>query len=678
MNFNIFKIYHKVWIYFFILLLITIQSSFYLSHITQDYKLMNEYKYMNEVTLLNHKKVNNSIFIDQNLSINFFSNNIFTSDLICFKGGLPSFRQDPEYIISKKCSSLSNNNCFKSNYFKYPLIQYSRNCNILFYEFNYLDLNFSNTNCKFEYFNPITAQNKNDLDTKIQFIKKNIYEQQMQIFDRYYIHENSFVLSPINQMELERPYNEIFSQYGFLSIKSIASIMKFLGGINLNNYEKSKKIINLLYYFIGLVFIFYIFKDEFIRLFFIILLGISFFGNTYYFFSYVPDDTNFKHFFDLFIIALLLKQNNHTNNFKFIVASVLSILSIWFNKEYGLFIFLSLLGTYTFILISNWIQKKKLNILFSILIVLIITGLISLKVYPLMENPSTKYFLQGFYSFPYEYGWIYILILFIVFLQWLVLFLFQKQILATEYSYIYIYLLFYTQFLYIYTVWHGLTKDLFFYSYIFFLPFLILYSFYNSKNKLVYNFLIFIILMFAYIKFLDRFVDGEKRYENVFKSHKLFKWEHKRAGGILATYSFAPFKNSIDLINKYNSNKKIMMISKYDNILAFLSEKYMPLPFFELRSSVVTKKEFNTVVSALRKSRVIFVDNDIMRDFDRELRKLSFFNAQAYYHEESVKQRIPKLKVLQKFYKEVISDYQLIEQGQLISVYKKKEIYEKN
>lgn len=53
------------------------------------------------------------------------------------------------------------------------------------------------------------------LEEKLKFIKDNVYEQNMQILDRYYFCENSFILSPLNEMDLGRDKKEIFSQYGF-------------------------------------------------------------------------------------------------------------------------------------------------------------------------------------------------------------------------------------------------------------------------------------------------------------------------------------------------------------------------------------------------------------------------------------------------------------------------------
>jgi hypothetical protein len=336
--------------------------------------------------------------------------------------------------------------------------------------------------------------------------------------------------------------------------------------------------------------------------------------------------------------------------------------------------FLSIIGTLLIPLVINYLKTKRINKRNSSLLVLtIIFGLLAFKFYPMMPNPSVKYFLDGFYSFPFQSKFIFLVILLIVLLQWIFLVTLYKKLLSQKYLYVYIFTLFYTQFLYTYFIWHGTSNNIVMYSYLFALPFIIIYNLFDFKFKRIFSVLVLIVFSVVYLKVLISFMNAEKNYNNVFNTHKTYKWNYKRAGGIITTYSFDKFDNSIQLINKYAHSKKIYMISKYDNMLGILSKHYSGFPFFELRSAIVTKDDFNMIESQINiDAKILFVDNDIERDYKKEMAKMSFFDLSPFWRDESLKQRIPKLQVLKYLWNKIKNNYVLIKKGKLISVYKRK------
>jgi len=680
--------------YILLFLLIAIQSYFYIEHIVSNYKLANGYKYFNEITLLDNKKVSNTEYINKNLlfhpykigTYKYSANNIF------FEGKKHKgfdFMHYSKYIVLNDFE-LNSYKSLLSNYnIHFRQILFSRKKDQTWMEYsnkllmknnviehsNKLLMKNNIIEHDFKYYPLFIAKNKDKLEQTMKFIKANIYEQNMQIFDRYYIEENSFILCPINSMELGKPLNQIFSQYGYLSVKIISSIMKLYGGININNYEKAKGTINLIYFALAISFIFLFFKDNLLRLIFLLLFGIALFGNGYYHFSYAPDNSAFRHLLDLLIILFLYFYNKSSNKTYLILISILGVVSIWIAKGFGLFIFLALIAFFIINLVLKYFENKTINI-FELIISLItlIIGLISLKVYPLMPNPSIKYFIDGFYNFPFDRPYIFIGVLSIIIFQWFSLLFFYRKLNKFKYLYVYLFLLFYTEFLFSYYVWHGTSNNIIFFIYIFALPLMIIYNINNFKWRKQINILALMIFGIIYIFCLNKFIQGEKRYEYIFKTHKLYKWNYPRAGGIITTYSFKPFENSIKLIQKYNPKKEFFMISKYDNILAFLSKKYSGFPFFELRSSIVTKQNFKMIKHLiLKKANILFVDNDINRNFNKELKKHDFFDIyNQLFEKENLKQRIPKLENLKKLWNEVKKKYKLVEKGKLISVYRRK------
>lgn len=114
------------------------------------------------------------------------------------------------------------------------------------------------------------------------------------------------------------------------------------------------------------------------------------------------------------------------------------------------------------------------------------------------------------------------------------------------------------------------------------------------------------------------------------------------------------------------------MISKYDNILSILAEKYSGTDFFELRSMIVTKDEYRRIRSQLEAADTIFVDNDIDRDFEAEMNRMLVWNLLPPFFNEHRYQRIPKLQELKNLYRDVIpGKFKLVERGTLISVYRR-------
>ena len=138
-------------------------------------------------------------------------------------------------------------------------------------------------------------------------------------------------------------------------------------------------------------------------------------------------------------------------------------------------------------------------------------------------------------------------------------------------------------------------------------------------------------------------------------------------------YSLAVFLSTV-LGVLFNFKSDIYMISKYDNILSYLSNKYTGLPFFELRSTIVTEDEFEIIENIFsEKADIIFVDNDIEMNFDDEIRKRSFFDIYSDTMErDNLLVRIKKLETLKKLFQNIKNNYELVEKGKLVSVYKKK------
>ena len=667
-----------------IAILIIIQISFYFYGIFSDFKLANEFRYIDEQTILDGNKiVSNDQYITENLcfdpnNINYKFNsydNVFLSG----KNGF-SFHNNPKFLIFDPYYRHISADTFKKFGTHIENIGYNKDFNLTYYEAR--ETNSINSINRygldvFSHSYPMFgADTLSKLKEKTDFIAYNIFEQNMQILSRYYWEETPFMLNPINELDLDRDKSEIFSQYGFLSLYPIKFIMEQLGGISVSNFEKTKNIVCMIYYIIAISFVFLFFKNDLIRLIFIFLLSIKFFSISYYFYHYGPTYFDTRHFFDLTIVLLLFYASKFGNfNFMFkVICVLLALLSILMANDFGLYIFISLLGAliveYGIIAVKN---RKLVNAekIFFILIYTILGTIIYIK-YPFMKNPSIKYFLDGFYSFNIPAA-LLLAVLSVIFIQWLLFIFFYKKLQDSKYLLSYSFLLFYTGFFYTYIVWKvDLSAVNFFIAA---LPFIIILNLFPDKAKKVISILCIFICIITYAKFSMSYIKEIFNYEKIFETHKIYKWNHERAGGIITTYPFDKFQSSINLINKYSPDtKEVYMISKYDNILQFFSKRYSGLKYFELRSFLVSDIEYNEVLNLIKnKADILYVDADIDRDYKAEMRERRFFDLyDEYWYNENVKQRIPKLEVLSKLFNEVREDYILVEKGNMIDVYRRK------
>ncbi|MBF0983523.1 MAG: hypothetical protein HXK63_00005 [Campylobacter sp.] len=664
---------------------ILFQLLFYVYGIATNYKLANEFKYIDEETILkdinvsNHKYINNNLLFNPALTSYVYNSfdNILLDDK---KGSGFTFFNNPKYFVfdsynKKRYSYLLG--MYKGHIAN---VQYSRDLNLTLAEADYRDNSFlenllnDNGQKMFLEYPLFYADSLDELKNKVDFISYNIFEQNMQVLSRYYWHEASFMLLPISDIKSYRNNSEIFSQYGYFSLYTIDYISEMLGGFNINNFEKSKNIVNLVYFLITVYFIVSLFDDITLRGCLILLACIRLLFIPYYAYHYAPGVIDTRHFFDLIIVLLLYYASRAPKPSKYLLflASLLAVLSILMSNDFGLFIFVSLLGTFIIRYVLLTIYEKRLSIIRLVLVAIYaISGFVSYIEYPLMKNPSIKYFLDGFYSFNIPMT-LFFFILAIVAIQWLMLILFFNKLKEYKYLDSYIFLLFYTEFLYTYFIWKldNLSMNLFIFS----LPFFIVLAAIKIKYKQVLHSIIFICLIFYYIKLPFSYFSDIYNFNLIFNNHKTYVWNHERAGGIVSTYSFELFEDSLKLIDKYSSdNSKIYMISKYDNVLQFFSKKYSGLKYFELKSFLVSDIEYKEVIELLNKDAdILYVDSDIDRDYELEIGKRNFFDIYgSYWYNENIKQRIPKLETLSRLFNDVKNNYVLIEKGKLINVYKK-------
>ena len=153
---------------------------------------------------------------------------------------------------------------------------------------------------------------------------------------------------------------------------------------------------------------------------------------------------------------------------------------------------------------------------------------------------------------------------------------------------------------------------------------------------------------------------------------KIYDWDFKKAS-LRSTIDPVYFSDSIKLIDKYTpkDTATIGIVSQYDALLLFLSDKLSALPHFDLASCLMSSTESNIFVHALQKNNpeYLFVDSDIDIPYILDIVSIRAYG--EVLHFES-RQRATVLNEMHNIYQRVINNYEPVERGKLLTVYKRK------
>lgn len=514
---------------------------------------------------------------------------------------------------------------------------------------------------------------------ELRFIENNIYEWNTQLVAGHYFHHQNAFLGPLNAFHLNEAKNNIVFLYGYGNTYLLNKLMIKLDGFNFQTFTH---IFFSFYplYFIMLIFVTWIiFRDIFLTA-FVILSSIGAFQLLgFETIRFAPGNDPIRHFLDLLILLFLFQYSREKGaSFIYLIGTcILALLSVWMDKEFGLIIFISF--TLAFITKQMISKPKVLDALIYATTILGL-GFILKFLKTLGADPLSIYGFLGVSVAPTSTH-----IKFIILLTLLVLYALlgvNLKALLKEKSYfiISIFLLFYFQGMLVYFVWY--TDPSHFLSacaipLILFLTIQIKFitQAHINKNYIIIPFIFS--LIFVYIPSAIMFEKGILAYENIFKTHKLYQWDFKRAK-FLSTMDPEPFKNAVYLIKKYDAKPDIYLISQYDNFLPFLSAKYSAFQYDQLDLSIVTEREFNYVVHKIstKKPKYIFIDSNIMSNhihdiigYNDPLDSMIAPNHQTY---DLSAGRMLVLSNLRAIFLKIRPSYFLYKHGTLIDVYKRK------
>lgn len=510
---------------------------------------------------------------------------------------------------------------------------------------------------------------------EIEFIRKNRLEFLDQALAGHYFHHQHTMLGTINEYELGKPQNETTFLYGWLGTVVIAEVMKAVGGISFTTYQQVFYSIYPLYYVLLIGAVAIIFRKTG----YVLLVGLVSIGSLYLigfeFIRFAPGFNPFRHFFDLFsLVCLYWYFFKPRNSILYLsLAFAFSVLSIIFSKEFGLVLLLSMLAAITFRAIT---EQKKFAAETIVMIVATIAALASLGLVVTAKNPTLFYVLMGVAAPAIH--WVKMYSLLMVFSLIYILSLANRRV-YDNWFYLTLFWFLYTQGLLIYYIWNPVPNHFFSLGAIYGMLMALLvkdwsnnYMILQKNEEKLLSASILTSFFFIFLPGITTYYLDQREYEQSLSAHKIHQWNFPRAK-FASTMDPGVFYNSVGLIKKYSDAQAIFILSKYDNILPFLADKYSAMPYAEMALSLVTVKEMDHSVAFLEHKRpeYIFVDSDISRsrvgDIFAKHDPVATYAAPVH---EASRGRVMVLNNFAKIFEDIEHLYDPVEVGQLITVYK--------
>jgi hypothetical protein len=511
----------------------------------------------------------------------------------------------------------------------------------------------------------------------VDFFNKNAFEfvETMHDSELTFYHHFQF-LKPVHDLALGRPLHENVVLYGnnFLVVKAILGL---LGGVT---YESLLHVIfssYIIYYIFFLAVTFFILRD--LRYVTAVLLfavgsinGLGF-HTLFTGLGYSP----VRHILDI-IVLLSCYQYLSTGRFRWLLsAMIIAGAGIFLDSYVGSFVAIALLGVLCIRLLLGHASNKPRE-----LAALAVGGVVYACIFIFGGGLTAKSTLsaavmEGVMGFSISRTHMFLVLIGFIAMYALLVYAFTAQ--YKNITYFVLLLVFYVQLYIIY--W--LTIHNYGHLYVI-VPFIAFAAMAGIKfivapalslkfNKL----LMALILSAGAIYFASAcFKMWTTRYEynQIARNHVVYEWNFP-AMHVQSSMDPRYFAHAVDVINKYaHGEKGVHILSKYNTLLLFLSDKYSLLPPMEWSPYLNNYEEFDRSLAKIERHQpeILFVDSDIKRN--QLTAKMTPNPAWPLMPQtlSRMDEKVKRLSSLKKLFEKIEARYEKVEQTELLSVYRKK------
>ena len=507
-----------------------------------------------------------------------------------------------------------------------------------------------------------------------RFFAENQTEFREQVRSYGYFHHQSFVLGPINEMMLGRPLKQINSQYGFLNLVIVKTLMNWFGGLSWNTYQPVMFGFFYVYFFIALIAAWVVLRDARLVAVFGLLAAGAILMESYKTLSLAPGFNPLRHLFDLAVLSILYCYFRRPLFRYGVLLTIGLLLSSLTTATTGLFLGV---GVTLSLLAFRLAEGRPLaGVLYLEL------PLIAVSVAGFVTSPThdymAPYYLRGLIAYPMQPA-LAALALSALIAVGVVLCRWWNQITPGR-RYLLLASTIYSMGLFFYVVWDSLPDHLLCYAVIYIYTLMvfaqIVMALLQDHGKLQLRKRLMATLLVLSLVFnlagAATYAGSWYSIHEIFQTHRTYVWSNPRAR-IETTIPPKMFDEATAIIDRYSHTNGIYMISRYDSILPFLAKRYNAMPFPLVDWFLVTDDSISQCVDALKEARprYLFVDTDIDRNFEFDM-----INPNVPYLTDRVTDIIATTRVAQRTYLRTIFNhvrqhYHLVDKTPLISVWRR-------
>jgi hypothetical protein len=538
-----------------------------------------------------------------------------------------------------------------------------------------------------EYLNTDYSQLVNDTDIKKakhqlsnindplkqKFIMYNKDEFTWQVMNRSFDLHNNQIMNPLNAQLLGAPLSSVHNLYG-LGIPGLTSMFFKFVPFSYDNWLKFAFFLEWFYFISIPLSIYNFFKSkELASAVFVILLGTSFYGIYIGYFYLVNAQipiNPIRHGADFLAIISFGLYYKRKDILSLVCIFLTCSAAIMMGDHFGL----ALTAAFTMTLLVNYIEENKKPLDYAVLILLALSALATFKLSSLSNanNISVAYFINGFFS------WSTIGIIKTLFIVYSCLYLFLFYLYVNRKTsktwYLTLLLTLYSNMLCFHYIWHGVKVHLGI-SMTINCILVVCYTVLLFEMMKITKHIFSVLLVVALLIFSKNYYDFQKskyNYNLNINRHVTYTWDYDVAK-LKTTMPPEYFASAIFLINKYSpSDMGIYILSKYDYMLPVLTRKYSKMKYPNVPYFLVTSKEVDVITRQIEeeKPELLYIDTDIMLDAQLwTVNNLLTLSDNGLYRENQT--RLYRLNELKKIFSKINHQYQLVEKGLIIDVYKR-------
>lgn len=510
---------------------------------------------------------------------------------------------------------------------------------------------------------------KNHSREEFKFLEKN----KMEFFDQslagHFFHHQAMIFGTISSYLIGKPRDQMSFIYGWGNTMLLIKLVQLTGRISFRHYTQIMYPFYILYFFSVLIVAAFIFQNIWFVLLSGALLLLTIVFTGFESIRIAPGFNPLRHFLDVYVLMFFFLYARTKKTGFLLISAGLSILMILADREFGVILGVAFLAN----LIINNLSKKNCLMEWAICIAYIPAAIGVYFIGNSHKQGTQIYTLLGLGIPPTPLK--LLLTIFIGF----GLFYFLVSIVKTEDENVNSlrFFIFYFQGLLVYYVWNPALNH--FWSLggpmtiLLLLGLKVAFSIkplgrYEKRLPL----LLFACIGLILIPSLAKYFLDEHQYLKNFETHRVYTWNFP-AAGFQSTMDPVPFADAVMKIKKYAPDHWIYLISKYDDILPWLSGKYSAMPYSQLALNLVTRHEVLNAARSITDGcpQYLFVDADIERILVGDIPDHNDKLAQLADNVAPATDRAVLLESQKKVFELVKNDYQPFEKGLLITVYKR-------